>query len=147
MVDFHRHPTSKANEYTTPAGLFSELDMEFLFTLDPCATTENAKCAKFYTYHENGLIQDWSGETVFMNPPQGGETEKWMAKAFRESLKGATVVCLVPAYTGTKWWHEYAMKGEIRYIKGKLKFGDCKYQAPFYSVIVIFRATTLGLGL
>ena len=144
MVDFHRHPVSKTQEYATPVDLFNELDQEFHFTLDPCATPDNAKCAKFYTYHENGLAQDWSKDIVFMNPPQGGETEKWMAKAYRESRKGATVVCLVPAYTGTRWWHEYAMKGHIRYLRGKIRFIDAKYQAPFYSVIVVFRGINKG---
>jgi hypothetical protein len=76
-----------------------------------------------------------------MNPPYGrGEINKWMNKAYGESVKGATVVCLVPARTDTKWWHEQAMQGEITYIKGRLKFGNSKNSAPFPSAIVVFRS-------
>ncbi len=138
--------TSNRHDYGTPQALFDELDMEFIFTLDPCASPGNAKCKKFYTYHENGLAQDWSGETVFMNPPFGREIRLWMAKAYRESLNGAVVVCLVPARTDTYWWHEYAMKGEIRYIRGRITFEGMKHNAPFPSAIVVFRGQAeLGL--
>ncbi len=139
--------TSKRHDYGTPQTLFDELDAEFHFTLDPCASPDNAKCKKFYTYHDNGLNKDWSGEVVFMNPPFGREIRHWMAKAYREALNGAVVVCLIPARTDTHYWHEYAMKGEIRYIRGRITFEGMKHNAPFPSVIVIFRATTLGMGL
>ena len=112
-------------------------DAEFHFTLDPCTSPDNAKCKKFYTYHDNGLSKDWSGEVVFMNPPFGREIRRWMAKAYRESLNGAVVVCLIPARTDTYWWHEYAMKGEIRYIRGRIKFEGMKHNAPFPSAVVI----------
>ena len=64
-----------------------------------------------------------------------------MRKAYKSSLSGTTVVCLVPARTDTKWWHEYAMKGEIEFIRGRLKFGDAKNSAPFPSAVVVFRPT------
>jgi site-specific DNA-methyltransferase (adenine-specific) len=74
-----------------------------------------------------------------MNPPYGREIGKWMKKAVEEWKRGNTVVCLVPARTDTAWWHDYAIKGEIRFIRGRLKFGGGKSSAPFPSAIVIFR--------
>jgi len=74
-----------------------------------------------------------------MNPPYGRVIGDWMRKAYEESRKGATVVCLVPARTDTRWWHDYAMKGEIRFIKGRLKFGNATVNAPFPNAVVVFR--------
>ena len=132
------HYTSKSYEWETPQELFDELDNEFDLILDPCCTFENAKCVRYYTKKDDGLKQDWLWNT-FMNPPYGREIGKWMKKAYEESFKGCLVVCLVPSRTDTKWWHDYAMKGEIRFIKGRLKFGNAKNSAPFPSAIVIFR--------
>jgi len=131
------HFSSASNEWMTPQDFFDLLNDEFQFTLDPCSTHENAKCKKHYTLAEDGLSKSWAGETVFMNPPYGREIGKWMKKAYLESLKGATVVCLVPARTDTQWFHEYAMKGGIRFIKGRLKFGGHKNSAPFPSMVVV----------
>lgn len=132
-------PVAATVEWSTPQKLFDELDAEFGFTLDPCSTHENAKCAKHYTEAEDGLAQDWRGEVVFMNPPYGPALRDWMQKAYTEALAGATVVCLVPARTDTRWWHDYAEKGERRFIKGRLKFGGATNSAPFPSAIVVFR--------
>lgn len=74
-----------------------------------------------------------------MNPPYGRTIKQWMQKAYESSLKGATVVCLVPARTDTAWWHDFAMKGEIEFIRGRLKFGGHKNSAPFPSAVVVFR--------
>jgi site-specific DNA-methyltransferase (adenine-specific) len=115
------------------------LHREFAFTLDPCATRENAKCERFFTRDDDGLLQDWGDEVVFMNPPYGAMISRWMWKAYDSSLKGATVVCLVPARTDTGWWHRYAMKGEVRLLRGRLKFGNATNSAPFPSAVVIFR--------
>lgn len=131
--------SSKKYEWETPQDLFDELDGEFGFTIDPCATPANAKCLKYYTIEDDGLKQNWSNNVVFMNPPYGREIIKWVKKAYLQSLKGTTVVCLVPSRTDTRWWHDYCMKGEIRFIKGRLKFGCSKNSAPFPSAIVIFR--------
>lgn len=131
------HFSSSSDNWPTPKKLFEELDQEFGFTLDPCASTENAKCARFFSVQEDGLTQEWTG-VVFMNPPYGREIGKWMKKAFESSTQGATVVCLIPSRTDTQWWHEYAMRGEIRFIKGRLYFGDSVGRAPFPSAIVIF---------
>jgi len=131
--------TSKTHEWSTPQDLFDELDKEFYFTLDPCCTHENAKCEEHYTEEDNGLEMPWKRRRVFMNPPYGRQIGHWMKKALIESINGALVVCLVPARTDTAWWHDYAMKGEIRFIRGRLKFGDAKNNAPFPSAIVIFK--------
>lgn len=129
--------TSKTYEWETPSDLFHELDKEFNFTLDPCASSENAKCKKFYTIQENGLSKDWSGNRVFVNPPFGNQISKWVRKSFDEA-ENCVVVMLIPARTDTTWWHEYVIKGEVRFIKGRIKFGGAKYNAPFPSAIVIF---------
>ena len=117
------HYSSKSNEWGTPQDLFDQLDEVYQFTLDLCATPYNAKCIKYYTKEEDGLSKDWSGECVFMNPPYGREIKKWVKKAYEESLKGATVVCLIPARTDTVYWHQYIFTfAEVKFIKGRLKF-------------------------
>lgn len=130
--------SSQTDEWSTPQAFFDELNSEFNFDLDVCATKENAKLPKFYTKEDDALIQKWDG-TCWMNPPYGRTIGDWMKKAYESSLDGATVVCLVPSRTDTKWWHNYAMNGEIRFIKGRLKFGGHNNSAPFPSAIVIFR--------
>ena len=133
------HYASNSNEWATPPELFAKLDKEFHFTLDPCATQDNAKCQKFYTKADDGLSKSWAGEIVFMNPPYGREIGHWMRKAYIET--SALVVCLIPSRTDTKYWHEYCMRAnEIRLIQGRVKFGDGLQSAPFPSSIVIFNA-------
>jgi phage N-6-adenine-methyltransferase len=124
--------------WSTPQWLFDALNKEFGFTLDPCTDGTNAKCDKFYTTAENGLLRDWGTETVFMNPPYS-EIAEWMRKAYGAAQEGATVVCLIPARTDTSWWHRYCMKSEIRLLRGRLKFGDSDNSAPFPSAIIVFR--------
>ena len=133
------HFSSNSNEWATPQDFYDKYNLEWNFTLDPCCTHENAKCAKHYTQAEDGLKQDWSGDRVWMNPPYGREIGIWMKKAYEESLKGAIVVCLVPARTDTAWWHNYAVKGEVRFIRGRLKFGGHTNSAPFPSALVILK--------
>ena len=135
------HYSSKTNEWSTPQDFFDELDKEFNFTLDPCATSENAKCNKYFTVEDDGLKQDWSKDTVFMNPPYGREIKRWIKKAYEESLNGATVVCLIPSRTDTAYWHNYIFgkADDIRFIKGRLKFGGSKNPAPFPSAIIIYK--------
>jgi phage N-6-adenine-methyltransferase len=131
--------SSASDEWPTPQSFFDELNREFNFTLDPCATHENAKCPEYFTKENDGLAQDWSGHVVFMNPPYGREIGQWVRKAYEESVKGATVVCLLPARVDTRWFHDYIYhRAEIRFIKGRLKFGDSKNSAPFPSMVVIF---------
>lgn len=130
--------TSKTDNWATPQNLFDQLNSKFNFTLDPCASKENAKCEKFYTKEDDGLSKNWDNERVFMNPPYGREIGKWVKKASEQ--QGGVVVCLLPARTDTKYFHEYIYgKAEIRFIKGRLKFGGSKNSAPFPSMIVIFK--------
>lgn len=134
--------SSKSNEWETPQKLFDELNREFLFTLDPCATKDNAKCSCFYTIYDNGLKHSWANEVVFMNPPYGGNTGKWIEKAWYESQNGATVVCLIVSSTDRSYWHDYIFPyaSEIRWVRGRITFGDAKSTAPFASAIVIFNS-------
>lgn len=132
------HFSSQSNEWSTPQTFFDELNKEFNFTLDPCATKENAKCVKFYTKEDNGLTQSWDSEIVFCNPPYGREIKHWVKKA-SESV-GGIVVLLIPARTDTAYFHDYIYnKSEIRFIRGRLKFGGHANSAPFPSMVVIFR--------
>jgi len=131
------HFSSKTDLWETPQSFFDRYHARYGFTLDVCATAENAKCPRFYTQKENALIQPWDG-VCWMNPPYGREIGRWMAKAWASFCEGAAVVCLVPARTDTKWWHDYAMKGEIEFIKGRLKFGGHTNSAPFPSAVVAF---------
>ena len=132
------HYKSLTSLWETPPNLFRKLDEEFHFTLDVCAIPENAKCERFFSPEQDGLSQPWEG-VCWMNPPYGREIGKWMEKAFNESEKGVTVVCLVPARPDTEWWHLFALRGEIRFLRGRLKFGEAKSGAPFPSAVIIFR--------
>lgn len=134
--------SSKTCEWATPQDFFNRLNAEFKFTLDPCASAENHKCDKYYTKAEDGLLQDWSGETVFCNPPYGREIGMWVRKCFCEVFDGncPCAVMLIPARTDTRWFHDYIYnKAETRFIKGRIKFGNQKNSAPFPSMTVIFR--------
>lgn len=133
------HFSSETDDWATPQEFFDKLNEEFKFTIDVCASAYNNKHDRYFDKEDDGLRQDWSGEVCWMNPPYGREIAKWMEKAYNSSLEGATVVCLVPSRTDTKWWHDFAMNGEIRFIKGRLKFGGSKNNAPFPSAVVIFR--------
>ena len=132
--------TSSSEEWGTPQKLFNRLNQEFNFTLDICASKENAKCHKYYTKEENALKKEWGG-IIWMNPPYGRQIGNWVKKAKEAARQEkATVVCLLPARTDTAWWHDYVMKAnEIRLIRGRLKFGDGKGSAPFPSAIVVFK--------
>lgn len=133
---------SSENEvWATPQDFYDKLNDEFKFNLDPCATYENAKCSKYFTIDDDGLIQNWKGYTVFCNPPYGRKIYDWVKKCSEESKKdNTTVVMLIPARTDTRYFHEfiYHKAKEIRFIKGRLKFGNSKNCAPFPSMVVIF---------
>lgn len=128
-------------EWATPQAFFDELDREFHFDLDPCATDSNAKCELYYTVEDDGLTKNWGGRRVFCNPPYGREIGKWVKKCYEESQKPDTlVVLLIPARTDTAYFHEYIYKKarEIRFIRGRLHFNEAKQGAPFPSMVVIF---------
>ena len=133
--------SSKDDKWSTPQDFFDELNTEFGFTLDPCADDSNHKCNKYYTEEDDGLLQDWQGEIVFCNPPYGKAIKDWVRKAYIEGCKpNTTVVMLIPARTDTIYFHKYIYhKAEIRFLKGRLKFGNSKNSAPFPSMVVIYR--------
>ena len=136
--------TSDKDYWETPKELFNELDNEFHFTLDPCATDSNHKCKKYYTEEQDGLSMTW-GERVFCNPPYGNELPKWVKKAHDAVKEDNTiVVMLIPARTDTRWFHQYIKyRSEVRLLKGRVKFeinGEPKQSAPFPSMIVVFRS-------
>lgn len=132
------HFSSKSDNWATPQEVFDELNREFHFTLDPCADAENAKCEKFYTKEDDGLVQSWAGERVFCNPPYGRGIGAWVAKC--RGGGAIIVVALLPARTCTRWFHDYIYgSAEIRFLKGRIKFGGHKNAAPFPSMVVIFR--------
>lgn len=133
--------SSKTDMWATPQDFFNKLNSVFRFEVDVCAIADNAKCETYYTPDDNGLDIEWLG-TCWMNPPYGRGIDKWIEKAHRSAKEnGATVVCLVPARVDTRWWHDYCAKGEVHFIKGRLKFGDSKNSAPFPSAVVVFRPT------
>ena len=151
------HFSSKTDDWATPPDFFAKLDEEFHFVVDVCASRENSKCNYFYATDVDGLKQEWANAAkgiaalrplllqhepyaAWMNPPYGREIGKWVKKAHETALQGVTVVCLLPARTDTKWWHDYVLPhAEVRFVKGRLKFGGSKNAAPFPSAVVIFR--------
>jgi site-specific DNA-methyltransferase (adenine-specific) len=135
--------SSKSDRWETPQDFFDKLDAEFHFNLDPCADENNHKCKDYFTKEQDGLLQDWGGRCVFCNPPYGNkETGIWTKKCYEEGKKpGTTVVLLIPARTDRASFHDYIYKQpnvEIRFIRGRLKFGG-RDAAPFPSMVVIFR--------
>lgn len=135
------HFSAKTDEWSTPQNLFDDLHREFSFTLDPAASDENAKLSTYYTKEENGLTKNWKGHRVFCNPPYNRYSVKeWVKKL--ASGEADLTVALLPARTNTSWFHDYVWnKAEIRFIRGKLKFGGYKWQAPFPSMICIWLPT------
>ena len=132
--------SSNTAEWATPPDFFKNLDAEFHFDLDPCATPENAKCRDFYTIEKDGLTQNWGGRRVFCNPPYGRQIGKWVRKCWEESRKpGTLVVALIPARTDTRYFHEYIYHKakEVRFLRGRLHFNNAG-PAPFPSMVVIF---------
>lgn len=134
--------SSNRDDWRTPRKLFEDLDQEFHFTLDAAASDENHLCDRYYTAETDGLAHDWQGETVFCNPPYGrGVTVEWVRKAAQEAEKGnCTIVMLLFARVSTGWFHDYIYrKHEVRFPRGRLKFDDNGNNAPFDSMIVVFR--------
>lgn len=134
------HFLSADQTWATPQDLFDKLHAEFHFTLDVCALPDSAKCEYYYTPAEDAFKHPWPG-VCWMNPPYGREIGRWMERAFRApEWWGSTVVCLVPARVDTRWWWDFASQGEVRFLKGRLKFGGHVNSAPFPSALAIFRA-------
>lgn len=139
MSNIKVHFSSETDNWATPQHVFDELNKEFQFNLDPCASKDNHKCPTWYSREDDGLSKQWIGQRVFCNPPYGREIGKWVEKC---AMGGADIaVMLIPARTDTKWFHNFIYnKAEVRFIRGRLKFGDSKNSAPFPSMIVIFNA-------
>lgn len=136
-------------EWETPQEFFDELNKEFKFVLDPCASRENRKCNFYFSKEFNGLSKSWTEyKSIFMNPPHTKEIGKWLKKAYETSQLGSTIVCLIQGRSSdTKWWHDYVMKAsEIRYIKDRLHFGINKTfnRANISSIVVVFRSYCQG---
>jgi phage N-6-adenine-methyltransferase len=131
--------SSAAEEWPTPSAFFTKLNRRYRFTLDPCATADNAKCALYFTKEQDGLKQDWERHRVFCNPPYGRAVGKWARKCFEASQLGALVVLFVPARTDTRWFHDWVQgKADIEFIRGRLRFGNADSCAPFPSMLATF---------
>ncbi len=134
-----RASVARSDLWETPCDLFAALDAEFRFDLDACASPGSEKCPRYFRPADHSLAQPWRG-VVWCNPPYGRRIGRWIQKAWESSQNGATVVCLIPASTDTAWWHDYVMRGEVRFIRGRLCFGNAGYgRAPFPSAVVVFR--------
>lgn len=143
MANIKATQTNSSDEWESPIWLVNLLNNEFRFTLDAAASQLNTKFRDFFTKEEDGLLQSWEGDTVWLNPPYS-TAASWYEKAYSEAVKGnATTVMLVASRTDTRYWHNYAAKGEIRFLPGRLKFLGGKYSAPFPSAIVIFHRDIL----
>lgn len=142
--------SSEKRDWTTPGWLFDLLDAEFRFTLDAAASDENTKVPdRYYTEADDGLAQPWEG-TVWCNPPYGRGVGEWVRKGYQSAQAGATVVMLLPARTDTRWWNEYVsyydwaarrtvmVAHEVRFLRGRLRFGGAKAGAPFPSAVVVW---------
>ena len=134
------HFKSEKQTWETPQDFFNKLDDLFGFTLDACASSDNAKVGNYYTVEQDALAHDWQG-VVWCNPPYGREQVKFIQKAYDESVKhGSTVVCLIPARPDTKVWQDLIFNhaDQVCFIKGRLKFGNSKDAAPFPSALIVF---------
>lgn len=138
------HFSSKHNDWETPFDLFEKLNKEFHFEWDLACTRENCLCAKGI-YFDEGMdalkFKRWpKAGWSFCNPPYGREIGKFVKKAYEQNRTGSKIVMLIPARTDTSYWHDYIFnKAEIRFLRGRLKFGDCKNSAPFPSAVVIYK--------
>lgn len=136
--------SSASVEWETPQDLFDRLNAKYHFTLDVCATPENAKCKMFFTKEDDGLARKWTGERVWCNPPYGRGVDQWVqrcgfAKQHAPDWAPEFAVMLLPARTDTRWWHDYVIPyGKVEFLRGRLKFGGHKNSAPFPSAVVMF---------
>lgn len=143
--------SSSTDQWSTPIEFFNTLNKEFNFVLDVAADSSNKKAPHWYgpdhpdVSRRDGLSQDWAAEAaklggpIWMNPPYGKTISSWTGKANESCMGGATVVCLLPARTDTRWFHNHCIMHELRFIKGRLKFGNATNSAPFPSVVVVMK--------
>lgn len=135
---------SGSEHWSTPKVVYAALHREFDFTLDPCPLAMANGSRRRYKDHvpkdsrsTDGLTLDWSGQRVYCNPPYGRDVGLWIRKGPSAEL----AVFLLPARTDTRWFHGLVLPiaKEIRFCRGRLKFGDMTTGAPFPSMIVVFR--------
>jgi len=139
-VERYHHPIAKRRDWETPWPLFLRYNAIYQFTIDACAIASNAKCPRYFTPEQNGLLQDWSDERVWLNPPYGREISAWVEKAYREaSRNGATVVGLLPARTDSGWWHDFVKPADVEFLRGRVKFVGAEHNAPFPCAVVTWR--------
>lgn len=134
------NPDTTTDVWETPQGFYNSMNELYKMNLDVCAFPNNAKCERYFTPEQDGLKQRWEGR-IWMNPPYGREIGKWVRKAYEEVERGNAeiAVCLVPARTCSQWWHDFCMKGEVMFIRHRLRFGGAKTNAPFPNAVVVFR--------
>ena len=131
--------SSASDEWPTSPKDFAKLDRRYHFTLDPCATPDNAKCDLYFTREQDGLAQDWGEHRVFCNPPYGKAINAWVRKCWQASQAGAFVVALLPARVDTRWFHDWVQgKAKVKFIRGRLRFGPCTQSAPFPSMLAVY---------
>lgn len=139
--------TSNDGTWTTPRDYFNKVNKEFGFGLDAAAlSTSTLVPENWYgpdhpdVGRRDALAIEWDiSAPVWLNPPYGRVIKDWVAKADYEAKRGGEIVCLVPARTDTNWWHEHCIQHEVRFIRGRLKFGNSVNSAPFPSALVIMR--------
>ncbi len=135
-------PAAATVEWSTPSWLFNLLDDEFRFTVDAASSDDNHKCERYWTVKQNGLAQDWTGERVFCNPPFGAvELGAFCCKAWSSSCVAAVVV---PVKADQGWWHDYALRSEIRFVKGRVTFGDADNCFPGPIAVLVFGTGRAG---
>jgi len=121
--------SSASDRWATPKAVYAALNAEFRFTLDPCPLDPDRDGL-------SPLFCRWRGERVYCNPPYGRQMADWLKRWKEPDL----AVYLIPARTDVRWFHEIVLPhaAEIRFLRGRLKFGDATTGAPFPSMVVVF---------
>lgn len=143
MAGFAKKFESAKQDWATPDDVFDPINAEFKFTLDAAANASNARAKKYFSSKDDGLTQDWGKNVVWLNPPYGeraGKLSDWIKKSLAASKLGATVVMLIPARTNTNWFHDLCLaQGDVRFLRGRPKFGGADHGLPQPLCFVIFR--------
>ena len=148
MLFLKVHYSSDKHTWETPKDFFNKLNNIFSFTLDACAEHHTAKVGCFYTKEQDSLNQDWKG-VVYCNPPYGREQIKFITKAYEEYIKhNSTIVILIPARPDTKVWQDviFPTASQVCFVRGRLRFGDSKENAPFPCALVVFSSDLVNLS-